>query len=82
MEKGHIEDRAARRWYSIKIQFNSEEQWTKALKFMLVTRNFQKKTIRLFRKAIDWRKIEARCSNCYEILYSCPIMVYPDNNRW
>lgn len=35
MEKGHIEDRAARRWYSIKIQFNSEEQWTKALKFML-----------------------------------------------
>ena len=27
----------------------------KALKFMLVTRNFQK-TIRLFRKAIDWRK--------------------------
>ena len=35
MEKGRIEDRATRQWYSIKIQFNSEEQWTKALKFML-----------------------------------------------
>nr|CAG4636920.1 EOG090X048D [Ceriodaphnia reticulata]SVE72865.1 EOG090X048D [Ceriodaphnia reticulata] len=35
MERGRIEDRATRQWYSIKIQFNSEEQWTKALKFML-----------------------------------------------
>nr|CAG4643129.1 EOG090X048D [Ilyocryptus agilis] len=35
MDRGRIEDRATRQWYSIKIQFNSEEQWTKALKFML-----------------------------------------------
>nr|CAG4640773.1 EOG090X048D [Eulimnadia texana] len=35
MDKGRIEDRATRQWYSIKIQFNSEEHWTKALKFML-----------------------------------------------
>ncbi|XP_022907353.1 beclin-1-like protein [Onthophagus taurus] len=33
MSKGKIEDANAS--YSIKIQFNSEEQWTKALKFML-----------------------------------------------
>ncbi|KAI4467763.1 beclin 1 [Holotrichia oblita] len=32
MNKGKIEDSSI---YSIKIQFNSEEQWTKALKFML-----------------------------------------------
>jgi len=35
MEKDRIEDRATKKWYSIKIQLNSEEQWTKALKFML-----------------------------------------------
>nr|CAG4646172.1 EOG090X048D [Macrothrix elegans] len=35
MDRGRIEDRATRQWYSIKIQFNSEEQWTKALKYML-----------------------------------------------
>nr|CAG4641604.1 EOG090X048D [Eurycercus lamellatus] len=35
MEHGRIEDRATRKWYSIKIQLNSEEQWTKALKFMI-----------------------------------------------
>lgn len=35
MEKGKIEDTSTGSSYSIKIQFNSEEQWTKALKFML-----------------------------------------------
>ncbi|XP_055585125.1 beclin-1-like protein [Uranotaenia lowii] len=35
MEKGKIEDSATGSSYSIKIQFNSEEQWTKALKFLL-----------------------------------------------
>ncbi|KAI0212943.1 Beclin-1 [Lamellibrachia satsuma] len=35
MEKGRIEDSNTGTSYSIKIQFNSEEQWTKALKFML-----------------------------------------------
>ncbi|XP_064646043.1 beclin-1-like [Lineus longissimus] len=35
MEKGKIEDASTGTSYSIKIQFNSEEQWTKALKFML-----------------------------------------------
>lgn len=35
MEKGKIEDTSTGTSYSIKIQFNSEEQWTKALKFML-----------------------------------------------
>lgn len=35
MEKGKIEDKSTSKSYSIKIQFNSEEQWTKALKFML-----------------------------------------------
>ncbi|ESO05042.1 hypothetical protein HELRODRAFT_78607, partial [Helobdella robusta] len=35
MDKGKIEDVEDGLWYSIKIQFNSEEQWTKALKFML-----------------------------------------------
>ncbi|KAK6165246.1 hypothetical protein SNE40_022207 [Patella caerulea] len=35
MEKGKIEDSNSGNSYSIKIQFNSEEQWTKALKFML-----------------------------------------------
>lgn len=33
MDKGKIEDSSSS--YSIKIQFNSEEQWTKALKFLL-----------------------------------------------
>ncbi|XP_055637395.1 beclin-1-like protein [Toxorhynchites rutilus septentrionalis] len=35
MEKGKIEDSATGNSLSIKIQFNSEEQWTKALKFLL-----------------------------------------------
>lgn len=35
MEKGKIEDSKTGLSYSVKIQFNSEEQWTKALKFML-----------------------------------------------
>ncbi|KAK2143139.1 hypothetical protein LSH36_874g01079 [Paralvinella palmiformis] len=35
MDKGRIEDTSTGTSYSIKIQFNSEEQWTKALKFML-----------------------------------------------
>ncbi|XP_054710251.1 beclin-1-like [Uloborus diversus] len=35
MDKGKIEDISTGKSYSIKIQFNSEEQWTKALKFML-----------------------------------------------
>ncbi|XP_067685952.1 beclin-1-like [Haliotis asinina] len=35
MENGKIEDSSTGNSYSIKIQFNSEEQWTKALKFML-----------------------------------------------
>ncbi|XP_055384756.1 beclin-1-like protein [Condylostylus longicornis] len=35
MDKGKIEDSSTGNSYSIKIQFNSEEQWTKALKFML-----------------------------------------------
>ncbi|CAD5114301.1 DgyrCDS3443 [Dimorphilus gyrociliatus] len=35
MDKGKIEDPNVKTWYSIKTQLNSEEQWTKALKFML-----------------------------------------------
>lgn len=35
MDNGKIEDSATGTSYSIKIQFNSEEQWTKALKFLL-----------------------------------------------
>ncbi|XP_075157121.1 beclin-1-like Atg6 [Haematobia irritans] len=35
MEKAKIIDPSTGNSYSIKIQFNSEEQWTKALKFML-----------------------------------------------
>ncbi|GFU24889.1 beclin-1 [Nephila pilipes] len=35
MEKGKIIDKRTGKYYSIKVQFNSEEQWTKALKFML-----------------------------------------------
>ncbi|XP_067007749.1 beclin-1-like protein [Anabrus simplex] len=35
MDKGKIEDSASMNSFSIKIQFNSEEQWTKALKFLL-----------------------------------------------
>ena len=36
MEKGKIEDTGGSgQMFSIKMQFNSEEQWTKALKFML-----------------------------------------------
>ncbi|GLG99595.1 Beclin-1-like protein [Gryllus bimaculatus] len=35
MDKGKIEDSASSNSFSIKIQFNSEEQWTKALKFLL-----------------------------------------------
>ncbi|XP_014677324.1 PREDICTED: beclin-1-like [Priapulus caudatus] len=35
MDRGRVEDSGTGSAYSIKIQFNSEEQWTKALKFML-----------------------------------------------
>lgn len=35
MDKGKIEDLSTGNSYSVKIQFNSEEQWTKALKFLL-----------------------------------------------
>ncbi|KAI1292105.1 Beclin-1 [Halotydeus destructor] len=35
MDKGKIEDTKTGNSFSIRIQFNSEEQWTKALKFML-----------------------------------------------
>lgn len=35
MDKGKIENTATGIAYSIKIQLNSEEQWTKALKFLL-----------------------------------------------
>lgn len=35
IDRGKIEDTATGNTYSIKIQFNSEEQWTKALKYML-----------------------------------------------
>ncbi|XP_071792495.1 beclin-1-like [Asterias amurensis] len=35
MSGGKIEDKSNGATYSVKIQFNSEEQWTKALKFML-----------------------------------------------
>uniref|UniRef100_T1E8Z0 Putative beclin-like protein n=1 Tax=Anopheles aquasalis TaxID=42839 RepID=T1E8Z0_ANOAQ len=35
MEKGKIEDASTGSSFSIKIQFNSEEQWTKALKYLL-----------------------------------------------
>lgn len=35
MTKGKIEDTVKGISYSMKVQFNSEEQWTKALKFML-----------------------------------------------
>ncbi|CAH1789427.1 unnamed protein product [Owenia fusiformis] len=35
MHNGKVEDSSTGVSYSIKIQFNSEEQWTKALKFML-----------------------------------------------
>uniref|UniRef100_A0A1B0C5N7 Uncharacterized protein n=1 Tax=Glossina palpalis gambiensis TaxID=67801 RepID=A0A1B0C5N7_9MUSC len=35
MEEGKVIDPFTGTSYSIKIQFNSEEQWTKALKFML-----------------------------------------------
>lgn len=35
MEKGKIYDSSSSCAYSVKIQFNSEEHWTKALKFML-----------------------------------------------
>ncbi|KAG1681732.1 Beclin-1 [Nymphon striatum] len=35
MEKGRIIDSKGKTYYMIKVQFNSEEQWTKALKFLL-----------------------------------------------
>lgn len=35
IDRGKIEDTATGNTYSIKIQFNSEEQWTKALKYLL-----------------------------------------------
>lgn len=41
VEKGKTEDtRGSGGSYSIKTQFNSEEQWTKALKFMLMNLNW------------------------------------------
>uniref|UniRef100_A0A069DT97 Putative beclin-like protein n=1 Tax=Panstrongylus megistus TaxID=65343 RepID=A0A069DT97_9HEMI len=35
IDKGKLEDSATGNSFSVKIQFNSEEQWTKALKFLL-----------------------------------------------
>jgi len=35
MEKGRIRDPATGTAYSVRMQFNSEEQWTKAMKYML-----------------------------------------------
>lgn len=35
MENGRLEDSGTGNSFSVKIQFNSEEQWTKALKFLL-----------------------------------------------
>ncbi|XP_054258062.1 beclin-1-like protein [Macrosteles quadrilineatus] len=35
MDRGKIEDASTGNSFSVKIQFNSEEQWTKALKFLL-----------------------------------------------
>lgn len=35
MDKGKIEDKSSGKSYSVKIHLNSQEQWTKALKFML-----------------------------------------------
>lgn len=35
MEKGKLRESSSGTWFSIRTQLNSEEQWTKALKFML-----------------------------------------------
>lgn len=35
MDKGKIRDNNSGQWYSIKLQFNSEDSWTKALRYML-----------------------------------------------
>ncbi len=35
MDKGKIRDNNSDQWYSIKLQFNSEDSWTKACRFML-----------------------------------------------
>ena len=35
MDKGKIKDNNNGQWYSVKLQFNSEDQWTKACKHML-----------------------------------------------
>ena len=35
MDKGKIRDTNSGQWHSIKLQFNSEENWTKALRYML-----------------------------------------------
>jgi len=35
MDKGKIRDSNSGQWYSIKLQFNSEDLWTKALRYML-----------------------------------------------
>jgi beclin 1 len=35
MDKGKIRDSNSGQWYSIKLQFNSEDMWTKALRYML-----------------------------------------------
>ncbi|TRY63845.1 hypothetical protein TCAL_06860 [Tigriopus californicus] len=35
MERGKIKDNNTNNWYPIKLQFNSEDSWTKALRYML-----------------------------------------------
>ena len=35
MDKGKIRDTNSGQWHSVKLQFNSEENWTKALRYML-----------------------------------------------
>ena len=35
MDKGKIRDTNTGQWHSVKLQFNSEESWTKALRYML-----------------------------------------------
>ena len=35
MDKGKIRDNNTLQWFSVKQQFNSEESWTKAMRYML-----------------------------------------------
>ena len=35
MEKGKIRDTSSGQWHSIKLQFNSEDSWTKACRYLL-----------------------------------------------